>query len=286
MPSRLCIVLAALGCLLSLLSTPAGAESAPRRVASFNLCGDQLLVALADPDQIVALSPYAADPALSVVAERAKAYPRLPWRAESTIAIAPDLVLVGPDDRSITRHMLLAQGFHLAEVDLITDIPHARAQILQIAALLGHPERGERLAEALDAAQAKLDAVPRPPFTTALVLERGGYAAGPKSLAAALVAQAGLRVPPGTPPGLGGYVSLEKLLAMRPDMVFLIDPPAQPNDQASLFLTHPALRALYPLQRRVALPARYTVCGGPALVEALDYMTAIMTRLAAPAPTQ
>ena len=33
--------------------TPAGAADPPRRVASFNVCADQLVVALADPDQIV-----------------------------------------------------------------------------------------------------------------------------------------------------------------------------------------------------------------------------------------
>ena len=34
----------------------------PQRIASFNLCADQLVVALADPSQIVGLSPYAQRP--------------------------------------------------------------------------------------------------------------------------------------------------------------------------------------------------------------------------------
>ena len=71
------------------------AADAPRRVVSFNQCGDQLVLALADPQQIAGLSPYAADPTLSAVAEQAKAYPRLDWQAESTIALQPDLVLIG-----------------------------------------------------------------------------------------------------------------------------------------------------------------------------------------------
>ncbi len=52
---------------------PAVAADAPRRVVSFNVCADQLVIALADPGQIVALSPYARDPAISVVAEKARA---------------------------------------------------------------------------------------------------------------------------------------------------------------------------------------------------------------------
>ena len=57
---------------LALAGMPAGAADPPRRVASFNVCADQLVIALADPDQIVGLSPYASDPAISVVAEKAR----------------------------------------------------------------------------------------------------------------------------------------------------------------------------------------------------------------------
>ena len=71
------------------------AADPPRRVVSFNVCADQLVVALADPAQIAGLSPYAADPALSVVADQARAFRRIDWQAESTIPLDPDLVLVG-----------------------------------------------------------------------------------------------------------------------------------------------------------------------------------------------
>ena len=64
------------------------ASDAPRRVVSFNLCADQLVVALADPEQIAGLSPYAADSALSVVADKARAFRKLDWQAESTLAAA------------------------------------------------------------------------------------------------------------------------------------------------------------------------------------------------------
>src|SRR3954471_22937984 len=54
---------------LFLLLTAASAHAeTPQRVVSFNLCADQLVVSLADPGQIAALSPYARDDHLSVVA--------------------------------------------------------------------------------------------------------------------------------------------------------------------------------------------------------------------------
>src|SRR6476620_6430362 len=154
---------------LLLAAVPARAD-APRRIVSFNLCADQLVVALADSEQIAALSPYAHDRHLSVVAEQARRFPTLDWSAESTVALGPDLVLVGPNDRRETRVMLNSLNSPVADVALVTDIAAARAQILSVAAQLGHPERGAAMVRALDAARSRLAAVARPLAKTALVV--------------------------------------------------------------------------------------------------------------------
>src|SRR5437764_4574617 len=170
--------------MLAMLNVASATET-PRRVVSFNQCGDQLVLALADPEQISGLSPYAADPALSAVADKARGFPRLDWQAESTIALGPDLVLIGENDRPVTKHILRAQGLRLYEIALISDLDAARRQIVEVAAVLGHPERGEKLLADLDAARARLHAAPKPPFHTALLVNRSGYTAGERSLAAA-----------------------------------------------------------------------------------------------------
>jgi iron complex transport system substrate-binding protein len=250
----------------------AAAAEAPRRVASFNLCADQLVVALADPGQIVGMSTFAADPELSVVAAQARAFPALDQRSEATVALQPDLVLVGPSDRSAIRRVLTSLGLRVHEVGLVTDVESGRTQVREVAALLGHPERGEALVAEIDRAQARLLATAGQRSATALVVERRGYAAGPQSLAAALLREAGYRVPDGAPDGFGGFVALEKLLVLRPDVLVLHDPVTQAADQGALFLSHPALAALYPPERRLLLPRRFALCGGPALVAALDYL--------------
>lgn len=272
--------------LITLLCAGLAAGSAladsPRRIASFNLCADQLVVALADSSQIAALSPYARDDHLSVVAERARLFPAMNWSAESTVALSPDLVLVGPNDRRETRHMLTELNIPIVNVSLVTHIAAAREQILTVAARLGHPDRGQEMVRTLDAARARLAAIPRPTAKTALVVERGGYVEGPQSLVATLLNEAGLKLPAGAPPGYGGYMSLESLLVTRPDVLVLKDPPLQAEDQGALFLTHPAVEALFPPERRIALPTRYTLCGGPALIEAMDYLADVLTRNAEP----
>jgi iron complex transport system substrate-binding protein len=248
----------------------AGAET-PRRIVSFNLCADQLLVALADPEQIAGLSPYAADPHLSTVAAAAARFPRLDWNAESVVNLAPDLVLMGPTARP-TQAMLAAMNIRTVDVELVSTLDHAQRQAREFGALIGHPARGEALAQALARAAQRLAARARGDRTTGLVVERRGYTAGPESLAAAMIAVAGLHPPRAAPPGYGGFVSLEHLLVIRPDVLVLKDAPEAAIDQSALYLTHPALRARFPASRVVALPARYTLCGGPALLDGLDYL--------------
>ena len=256
----------------------ARAADAPRLVASFNLCADQLVVALADPGQIVGLSTFAADPELSVVAGQAQRFPTLDQRSEATVALQPDLVLVGPSDRSAIRRVLTGLGLRVREVGLVSDVESGRAQVREVAALLGHPERGETLVAKIERAQTRLAAAAQQGSATALLVERRGYAAGPQSLAAALLRDAGYRLPEGAPGGFGGFVALEKLLVLRPDMLVLHDPVTEAADQGALFLSHPALAALYPPERRLLLPRRFALCGGPALAAALDYLAEALAK--------
>jgi iron complex transport system substrate-binding protein len=278
---RILRALFASGVILGASISVTTAADAPRRVVSFNVCADQLVVALADPDQIVGLSPYAADPMVSTVAEKARQFRRLGWQAESTIPLNPDLVLVGSWDRALTQRLLRALGFRVVPVDVVADLAGAFAQIREVAALLGHLERGEALIAEIDAARQRLARAPRPPAPTALLVGNGGYTVGPASLASALMAEAGLKPPPGAPAGYGGYVPLEKLIELRPDVLVMSNLLDVPDGQGAVYLTHPALQELYPPSRRILLPSRYTLCGGPSLIAAFDYLTEVMTRLAA-----
>jgi iron complex transport system substrate-binding protein len=274
------LVLAA-GLLLTGFALSAAAADTPRRIASFNVCADQLVMTLADPDQILGLSPYARDPDISVLADRARQYPRLPLQAEAMVPLKPDLILVGTWDRPLTQRMLRTLGFRVIGVDLVSDIAQGLAQIRAVAALVGHPERGEALVAQVDAARRRLAAAPRPPASTAMLVGSYGYTVGPASLAGALLAEAGLQPPSGAPAGLGGYVPLEKLIMLRPDYLVAESVSEAANGQGALYLSHPALRELYPPSRRILLPSRYTLCAGPGLVAALDYLAGVVTRLAA-----
>ena len=257
---------------------PARAADAPRRVVSFNLCADQLLLTLADPSQITALSPYALDDSLSVTTKAAAPFPRVGWDAESVINLSPDLVLAGPTDRP-TRAMLEA-GRRFGDLPGMPALEQGSAEgFFEIGALLGHADRGAVLAQQLAQAQAQLAAAALKPPRTAAIVQRGGYAEGSASLITAMLTVAGLRPLAAAPGGFGGFVSMETLLVDGPDVLVLLDPPREAADQGALFITHPALRARYDARRRIDLSSRYTMCGGPALVQGLDRLREALTPL-------
>lgn len=268
------------------LSGPALADSvptpAPQRIVSINACADQLLLALADPAQIAALSIYATDPAYSYLAEQAKAFPHDAGAAETVIQRNPDLVLAGRFTKRETRSMLKRLGFKVVELDTVKSIDDSIAQIRDVATLLGHPERGDALIARIEAARQKAaSAVPagahRP---TVAVYQRRGYVTGQNTLTGELLRLAGLADMGGQLAGkTGGFVPLERIVTEKPDLLVVADPHVVAADQGSALLAHPALRELYPPERRIALPGRLTICAGPSLPEAIETLAAERARM-------
>jgi iron complex transport system substrate-binding protein len=218
------------------------------RVVSLNLCADDFLVLLA-PEQIVALSPLARDPSLSVVAAQAA---RLPWvraDAEAVLALHPDLVLGGPYGAQTTMQALQRRGVRVERTVLPDDFAAIRTETRRLAAMLGEPARGEALLARMD---RELAVSPRR-HPTAVALEARGWSAGPGSLTDAVLTRAGLR-----DVGTGGQMTIEALAGHPPDLLVVATPPDYPS-LATDMLGHPALAAI----PRRAVPPALLACGGP-----------------------
>ncbi len=109
------------------------------------------------------------------------------------------------------------------------------------------------------------------PHPTAIVYQRRGYVTGGDTLTGELLSIAGFTNDGGVLAGkTGGFVPLEKLVANHPDYIVVASADPQAVDQGTALLSHPALTTLYPPSRRIVLPQRLTVCGGPSLPAALD----------------
>jgi iron complex transport system substrate-binding protein len=281
---RLSLVSMALIVLGAIAAPVWGEASAPSRIVSINLCADELLLALADLEQIVALSPYAADPEISFLAKEAEKFRHDAGEAETVVGLEPDLVFAGRYTKLATRNMLARLGYTVVLLDAARSIDQSIAQIGEVAALVGHPERGERLIDEIETARerALVAAAGRASTPSAAAYQRRGYVTGVESLIGELLTTVGLSHEGGDlVGGRGGFVPLERLVDIRPDYLVVSAPDKYAEDQGTALLAHPALNTLYPPERRIIMPDVLTACAGPSLPAAVDWLTAEVVRITA-----
>ncbi|MBB4211502.1 ABC transporter substrate-binding protein [Rhodothalassium salexigens] len=263
--------------------TPQTEPARPHRIVSLNLCADQYLIALADPDQIAALTHYATDPDLSFFADAAQRYPQSAGAGEELLRLAPDLVIASPYRRRETQALLRQFGHPILKLGRVHTVEDIATQTHKIAAAIGHPARGRALVaevrRRLAAVRANTEASPHP---SALHYQRRGFVSGERSLVSAIMAEAGLRNLAGEAGRRSlGRVSLETLLMLGPDYIVTDRPHDGAGDQGSAVLGHPALDRFYGRDRRLYLSRALTMCGGPAFPAAVEALAA--QRAAAPA---
>ncbi len=257
------------------------AQAAPR-IASINVCTDQLLLTLADPEQIAGLSPYARDPASSWLAERARNFRRLSGEAEDVLMLKPDVVVAGAFSRRATREMLKQMGQRVVEFAVAQSLDDVRRNIRLMGDLVGHPERARAEIARFDESIARARAVAARHPLRVLAVSRRGWITGQHSLLGALLQAVGLTNIAGElGVAAGGFQPLEAVIKLKPDLLVVSEEGDVAVDQGQAFLLHPALEKLYPPQKRIAIPDVLTVCDGPSLTAALDRLTADLTRIAA-----
>ena len=123
--------LVAIAILISLGLQGASYAAELPRIASINLCTDQLLVTLADPSQILGLSPYSRDRARSWDAVKSAQFPKLSGEAEDVLVLRPDVVVAGRFTKRATRELLKEKGLRVVEFDAARSLDDVKKQIRQ-----------------------------------------------------------------------------------------------------------------------------------------------------------
>uniref|UniRef100_E6VN90 Periplasmic binding protein n=1 Tax=Rhodopseudomonas palustris (strain DX-1) TaxID=652103 RepID=E6VN90_RHOPX len=265
--------------LVASVANAASAAAAPK-VVSINACTDQLLLTLADPDQILGLSPYARDADRSFLAAAAARFPQLSGEAEEVLMLKPDFVVGGRFTKRATRELLKQMGQRIVEFDSVKTIDESKAQIRQMADLLDHPERADASIARIDAAVTRAKQAASRTRLTVLPLARRGWVSGRDSLISALLDTVGLgNAASRLGFARGGFASLEAMVALRPDFLLISEDSDFAEDEGRAFVLHPALQRFYPPSKRITVPERLTVCGGPMLADALDRLTEELIRV-------
>lgn len=235
---------------------------------SLNPCTDAILVEVAEPEQILALSHYSHDPsASSIPQEVARKFAVTGGTAEEVFALDPDIVLASTFMQPASRSALEDLGLLVEAFGIASDPASSIAQIEQIAELAGKPQRGEALALKITRALAKAE----PPIGAkpidALMWQPGQIVPGEETLVGDLMRRTGFASHSASQ-GLGqaDFVSLERLLANPPELVLVA---GRAKGQR-----HPLLDKL--INTRIEqIDSNMLYCGGQTIIRAAERLSAI-----------
>ncbi|MBN8531732.1 MAG: ABC transporter substrate-binding protein [Alphaproteobacteria bacterium] len=261
-----------------LMSHPAAAE--PLRIASLNLCTDQLLLAMTPRENIAGVTFMAADQHLSYYAREAEGLPVLDADAESILSAKPDIVITVTGTRPQTSAMLRSLGIPVLEFALPQHLAEIPAYIRAIASAIGEPEKGTqlvaRMKKQLKEAQANAHARGRP---LVAAIEANHIAHGGGTMLGELIRLTGgdnlaSRL------GKSGLatLSLEEIVYHQPDILIYGTYDASRLAQGETYLFHESLEPYHDSGRAIRLPSHLTSCpdhtageAALALAKALDY---------------
>ena len=243
----------------------ARADAAHPTIVSLNPCLDAILVEVAPPAQVLALSHYSRDPgSSSIPAPVAARYGVTGGTAEEVIAAQPDLVLASIYLPQPTRSALERAGLKVATFGSPTSIAESIAQVREVAQLAGRRAEGEALAAQIAAPPAPTAAPP----VDALLWQPGEIVAGEATLIAELLRSEGF-ASHAAARGLGqaDRVSLEAVLADPPQVLLVAGDAAGQR--------HPLLQGQLKQTLIAAFDPALLYCGGPTIPKARARLRAI-----------
>ena len=241
-------------------------------VSSINLCADQLILLLADAEQIHSVSLLAHDRAGSFLYQTAKMFPANDGHSEQVLAEQPDLVIAGQYSPAYTVKLLENVGINVKVLPLATTIESMLGNIQMVSAWVGQQQRGQRIIDSLRVRIDQFDAYPDDP-PTAAIYDPNGYSVGADSLRGEMLTLAGLK---NIAADIGiesyGHMSLESMVVSSPDII--VDSPYSPGtfSRAQQLTKHPAIRQSGLQPEVVIVPSNMTICAGPWTVDAIEQL--------------
>lgn len=248
-------------------ATDLSAEAAHPSIASLNPCLDAILVEVARPGQVAALSHYSRDPsASSIPSAVARRYRTTGGTVEELIALEPDIVLASTFTDPATRSAMERLDMRVATFGIAGSVADSLVQVEEIGRIAGRQEAARRLAERIEAAVAKARADEGTGPSIAL-WQPGGIVPGEAALVTQFVRIAGFTSSSVTR-GMeqADYLDLESIIADPPDILLVAG-----NETGQ---QHPVLDRIGGMER-VPFDTSLIYCGGPTIIAALERLTAI-----------
>ncbi len=262
---------------LAVFTASAAMAEPPARVASINLCTDQLAMMLAAPGQLVSVSHLASEAQSSSMVAEAQAYPVNRGQVEQVFLMQPDLVLAGTYTQAATVDLLRDLGVEVVQVPPATSLAEAVEQIRIVGRALGQGPKADAMADSfaagIEAARFQGDR------RTAAFYYPNGYTTGSGTLANEVLELTGF-TNVGAEAGVtgGGILPLERLVMAGPELIVTSEryPGSSRSEE---ILVHPALRAVQDRAGAGLNSDADWVCGTPHLMRAIGKMQAARAAL-------
>ncbi|MCZ6605684.1 MAG: ABC transporter substrate-binding protein [Alphaproteobacteria bacterium] len=268
---------------LLIAATWAGkAPAQPSRIVSLNLCTDQLVMLMADRDNIASVSYTAEDPDISAYPDLARGLPVNYGLAEEVLAQNPDLVISSTFSPRPTLFLLRRLGYEVVEVPTVNSVDDIISNIRIVADAVGAPEYGETLAAELArdfaAARPAADDTARP---LAVFYWANGFTSGAGTLPDNILHAVGFRTV-ADEMGITGMrqLPLELLITAEPD-VLVISQTRKTPALANQIFSHPALARAFAGRPVAFMPNTLFNCGTPAVAKAFDILSDLRKRFLA-----
>ena len=258
-------------------------DKAPSRIASVNICIDQLLWQMVPHERLVSVSYLTADPRWSAIAGEVSGLALNHGLAEEIIPLQPDIVLAATFDNPDGMRLLQRLGVNVSYLPIPNVLSGLSLQVKQLGELVGMQQQAAFMANRIEQKLKELATVKRPATAlTAFWYSSNGVVIGDGTLEHELMQLAGLRNL-AAEKGLFGFnpLDLELLLAAKPDVLILEESRAEAFSLAKEYLLHPALeKAEF---RIIQLPAGLSGCSATVVG---DVVTALRDALGKTTPIQ
>ena len=253
----------------------AATRTLPQRpvIVSLNPCTDAMLVEVADPRQIAALSHWSRDPAASSIPQAtAQRFGVTGGTVEEVLALKPDLVLASTFIDPATRQALSELGVPVETFGIAATVADSEAQLRRVAALAGDPAAGERLITRMRAALNAASPARRERPVDTVLWQPGGIVPGQGTLITDLLERTGF-ANGAAARGYrqADYLPLEEVVADPPELLLVAGSEA---GQA-----HPLLDRLN-RTRRARFDPSLLYCGGPTVIRAAAYLGTLRRSMA------
>jgi len=253
----------------------------PQRVVSLNLCADQLLMELLEPSSLVGITQLASDSSASFLYKKASDFHQHNDRIEEVMALKPDLIIVGAFTSTATNQMLDQLGYKVVKLGLPKTVEEIIQQIAFLGKQVGQPQRANKLIEAMRRDITGLTSLNEStPDLRAVVYYANGFSAGKETIVNEILRLAGLKnIAAETGMAYIAPLSLESLLASKPDVLLLGRLDANTDSLAHQVLQHDAIEKLSALEQvqKISVPDRYWSCAGPSSIAAASYIQQSIT---------